>query len=238
MFFRKHTEIDTYDGGKDEITSIHDSGAKQVGMDIHIFWDKRASAGLALPVQRRMQQILDIPLHLNDNPVRMTGYSRINQHYDAHTILDELHNYKRRHAMTELILLVLGDDLRTRSGSHLFGISRESVGVSAVSGARLTNEFWGLPADDNVLVERIAREGLHEIGHLLSLAHCSDASCIMSNPLCFDDLDAKHSWFCHACTQKYKRLHSHIYTDKTTEQDNTECNKPILMGKQLDPIIT
>ena len=168
----------------------------------------------------------------------MTGYSVIDQCYDAHVVLDELHNYKRRHAMTELILLVLGDNLRTRTGAHLFGISRESVGVSVVSGVRLANEFWGLPADDNLLVERVAREGLHELGHLLGLAHCSDRSCIMSNPLCFDDLDAKHSWFCQACTQKQKRLHSHIYTDNATEWSSTECTGFVLVGKQSNPIIS
>ena len=231
-------EIDTYDGGKDDIAKNHSSGAERVGMDIHIFWDKRASAGLALPVQRRMQQILNIPLHLDDNPVRMNGYSRTNQHYNAHAVLDALHIYKQRHAMTELILLVLGDDLRTRTGAHLFGISRESVGVSIVSGTRLANEFWGLPRDDNLLVERIAREGLHELGHLLGLAHCSDASCIMSNPLCFDDLDAKHSWFCHACTQKHKRLHPHIYTDKAPEWNSTESADFVLIAKRSDPIIS
>jgi archaemetzincin len=207
-------------------------------MDIHIFWDKRASAGLGLRVQRRMQQILDIPLHLDDNPVRMNGYSRTNHHYDAHAVLNALHIYKQRHAMTELILLVLGDELRTRTGAYLFGISRESVGVSVVSGARLANEFWGLPTDDNLLVERIAREGLHELGHLLGLAHCSDASCIMSNPLCFDDLDAKHSWFCHGCTQKHKRLHPHIYADKDHERSSTECTDFVFIGKRSDPIIS
>ena len=201
-------------------------------MDIHIFWDKRASAGLALRVQRRMQQILNIPMHLDDNPIRMTGYSAIAQYYDAHAVLDALYHYKyhkQNHVITELILLVLWDDLRTRTGAHLFGISRERVGVSVVSGARLTNEFWGLPADDNLLVERIAREGLHEIGHLLGLAHCSDASCIMSNPLCFDDLDAKHSWFCHTCTQSHKRLHPHIYAS-APEQSN--INNLILQRTQ------
>lgn len=186
-------------------------------MDIHIFWDKRAPAGLALPVQRRMQQILDIPLHLGTNPVRINGYSSTHQYYDAHVVLDALQIYKQRHAMTEPILLVLGDDLCTRSGAHLFGISRETVGVSVVSGARLANEFWGLPADDKLLIERIGREGLHEIGHLLGLTHCSDASCIMANPLCFDDLDAKHSWFCHTCTKKHMRLHPHIYTHQIPE---------------------
>ena len=168
----------------------------------------------------------------------MTGYSVIDQCYDAHIVLDELHNYKRRHAMTELILLVLGDNLRTRTRAHLFGISRESVGVSVVSGIRLANEFWGLPADDNLLVERIAREGLHELGHLLGLAHCSDASCIMANPLCFDDLDAKHSWFCHSCTQKHKRFHPHIYADKALEQNNTESTDFVLIAKRSDPIIS
>jgi len=207
-------------------------------MGIHIFWDKRASAGLALRVQRRMQQILDIPFYLDNNPVRMKGYSRTNQYYDAHAVLDALSLYKQRRAMTELILLVLGDDLRTRTGAYLFGISRERVGVAVVSGTRLTNEFWGLPADDSLLVERIAREGLHELGHLLGLAHCSDASCIMSNPLCFDDLDAKHSWFCHACTQKYKRLHPHIYADRASEQSNAESTGFVLIGKRSDPIIS
>ena len=207
-------------------------------MDIHIFWDKRAPKGLALPVQRHMQQILDIPLHLVSNPVRVNGYSSTKHHYDAHSVLDALHIYKQRHAMTDLILLVLGDDLCTRTGAHLFGLSRETAGVSVVSGARLANEFWELPADDNLLIGRIGREGLHEIGHMLGLAHCLDASCIMANPLCFDDLDAKHSWFCSSCRKKQMRLHSHIYAHQEQEAGNNECIDSILIGKRLDPIIS
>jgi archaemetzincin len=125
--------------------------------------------------------------------------------------------------MTEPILLVLGDDLRTRAGAYLFGISRETAEVSVVSGARLGNEFWQLPTDDTLLIERIAREGLHEIGHLLGLSHCLDKSCIMANPLCFDDLDSKQSWFCNACTKKYKRLHPSIYLPQDEGDEHSDA---------------
>lgn len=74
-----------------------------------------------------------------------------------------------------------------------------------ISSARLKNEYWGLPSDEMMLVDRLSREGAHELGHLLHLDHCDNPSCIMANPLTLDDLDNKKSMLCPLCLGKIQR---------------------------------
>jgi archaemetzincin len=168
-------------------------------MDIQIFWDRGVTKGLEIPVARMITQILDIPVKVCINPLLYNGFHVIRQQFDATVILSCLDRYKRRNNLNVPLLLVIHDDIFKPSSRYVFGLARPSTGSSVVSTARLTNEFWDLPADEQVLTSRLITEGAHEIGHLLGLQHCSDERCIMSNPRCLDDLDMKKPWLCDTC---------------------------------------
>ena len=48
-------------------------------------------------------------------------------------------------------------------------------------------------------LERLSKEVLHEVGHVLGLYHCSDKSCVMSFSNNIFDVDKKTSRFCSKC---------------------------------------
>jgi len=169
-------------------------------MDIQIFWDRGAPQGLEIPVARTITQILDIPVQVFTNPLLYNGFSISRHQFDATAILSCIDTYKRRNNIDAPLLLVIGDDIFRPASRYLFGLARPRTGSAVVSAARLRNEFWDLPADDNVLCDRITSEGAHEIGHLFGLEHCTaDERCVMANPGCLDDLDHKKSWLCDDC---------------------------------------
>jgi archaemetzincin len=75
------------------------------------------------------------------------------------------------------------------------------VGAGVVSTARLSNEYYGMRGSDDDFIDRIVKEGAHEIGHLLGLPHCPDEKCVMFRPDTLDDMDRKKKTVCPTCRE-------------------------------------
>ncbi|MDD3574628.1 archaemetzincin family Zn-dependent metalloprotease [Methanospirillum sp.] len=174
-------------------------------MNILIFWDRGAPGGLEVPVTRIISQILDIPAEVCESPILYNGFERGRDQFNASAILSCLDVFSRRNEEKSFILLVTGDDIFRPGNRYVFGLSRPATRTAVISSARLGNEYWGLPPDEMMLIDRLSREGAHEIGHLLHLDHCDNISCIMANPLTLDDLDKKKSMLCSSCQSKIVR---------------------------------
>ena len=168
-------------------------------MHIHIFWDSLSPAGLQVPVVRNISAIFGVPATLDENPVRMMGYVDTRKQVDAQVLLDNLAAYKHRHDIHEPVLIVVSQDLFRNGSSSVFGLARESVGGAVVSSARLTNEYYGKAGDDADLIDRLTKEGAHEVGHLFGLGHCKNHECIMFCPDNLDELDGKKKMLCDSC---------------------------------------
>ena len=168
-------------------------------MDVHIFWDHRAPQGLAGPAGRSIAAITGTNVRVSDNPIVLNGYIGHRRQVDAGIVLDSLGTYLHRLAIQEPALLVIGQDLFATGHEFVFGLARPQTRVSVVSGIRLSNEYYGRHPDDEDLIERIAKEGSHELGHIYGLSHCDNHECIMFNPHTLDELDGKKKEFCPVC---------------------------------------
>ncbi|MFA5237432.1 MAG: archaemetzincin family Zn-dependent metalloprotease [Methanoregula sp.] len=168
-------------------------------MRLHIFWDQLSPEGLQLPVGRAIAALTGLPVEVVENPVRIMGFVNARKQIDAQVQLDHLAAYKNQHRISDPILLVVSQDLFNPGHSALFGLARESAGIAVISTARLANEYYGLAASDDDLIDRIVKEGAHEVGHLLGLAHCKNRECIMFCPDTLDELNGKKKIFCDAC---------------------------------------
>jgi len=97
------------------------------------------------------------------------------------------------------LLAVTTRDLFIPVLTFVFGQAQLGGRVGVVSMARLKQEFYGLPPDPDVFLERAAKEALHETGHLFGLTHCSDQSCAMSLSTGVRQIDLKQAKFCPPC---------------------------------------
>lgn len=97
------------------------------------------------------------------------------------------------------ILAVTGLDLFIPMLSFVFGQAQLDGRVALVSTARLRQEFHGLPANPSLTARRLAREVVHEMGHVFGLTHCADPDCPMSLSTTIRMVDRKGDRLCGDC---------------------------------------
>jgi archaemetzincin len=97
------------------------------------------------------------------------------------------------------VLGVTAVDLYIPILTFVFGEAQIGGPCAVVSSYRLRQEFYGVPANPEMLRERLLKEAVHEIGHTLELAHCHDYRCAMAASHAVEWIDIKEAWLCPQC---------------------------------------
>lgn len=92
------------------------------------------------------------------------------------------------------VLGVTDADLVAPGRDFVFG-EAEITGCCAVVGTRRL----GSPGSDRSFLPRLAKEALHELGHVAGLPHCPNPSCVMYPSVDVPDTDRKAARFCAPC---------------------------------------
>ena len=98
------------------------------------------------------------------------------------------------------ILAVSSEDLFIPILTFVFGEAMLGGEAAVVSYHRLQNERYGLQADHDLLVDRLVKEAVHEIGHTFGLVHCLAPECVMRSSTDVEQIDMKSSGFCTNCS--------------------------------------
>jgi archaemetzincin len=117
--------------------------------------------------------------------------------YHATEMLARLHELHR--GAPDTVLGVTAADLYIPILTFVFGEAQNPGACAIVSTHRLRQEFYGLPADDALLAERLLKEAIHEIGHTVGLVHCEDHTCAMASSHSVELIDLKEARLCAAC---------------------------------------
>ena len=102
-------------------------------------------------------------------------------------------------ALTSLDLCVPGLD-------YVFGYAAPERRAGVVSLYRLVNDNDARRHRRRLLVERAAKEILHEAGHLMGLPHCDDPMCVMRYSQALQDTDIKRCQYCARCLKELSRM--------------------------------
>jgi len=102
------------------------------------------------------------------------------------------------------ILGVTAVDLFIPILTFVFGEAQLDGIGAVVSLHRLDNKFYGLPEDQGLLVQRLVKESVHELGHTFGLVHCSHPGCVLNASTYVEDIDQKSGELCLPCQQQLK----------------------------------
>ncbi|MDR3749112.1 MAG: archaemetzincin family Zn-dependent metalloprotease [Acidobacteriota bacterium] len=119
------------------------------------------------------------------------------QQYHSSEILADMQRYIN--GSTWRLLGITGLDLYIPILTFVFGEAQMGGSSAVVSYHRLRQEFYGLPADMDMLANRLLIESVHELGHTLHLTHCHDYRCAMAASHAVEWIDIKDSGFCEDC---------------------------------------
>ena len=122
--------------------------------------------------------------------------ARRNQYYSTR-ILKEMLGDVPRDALK--LLGVTDKDLCIPILTYVFGEAQVGGTAAVVSLARLRQEHYGLAPDRPLLLERLRKECLHELGHTFGLFHCTSRECVMYLSNTVVDVDTRGRDFCTGC---------------------------------------
>jgi len=97
---------------------------------------------------------------------------------------------------------VVDVDLYAPGLNFVFGQADIAGKRAVISLRRLRQEFYGLPRDATLFMERSLKEAVHELGHTYGLRHCPNPGCVMHFSNSLGDTDIKGSDFCTVCQEK------------------------------------
>lgn len=152
-------------------------------------------------LRQRLAEIFGCPIEVVPLITELTqAYDTWRGQYLAGRIIDWL---KRGHrAKGEKVLGIVDVDLYAPHLNFVFGQADTASEIAVLSLCRLRQEFYGLPEDRGLFLDRATKEAVHELGHLLHLGHCPDAKCVMHFSNSLDDTDWKQAAFCSRCQPK------------------------------------
>jgi len=103
------------------------------------------------------------------------------------------------------LLVITEHDLFIPVLTFVFGEAQLGGRAGIVSVCRLRETFYGLPANPELLFERLCKETVHELGHLYGLHHCYTPGCVMGPSTAVEGVDLKDSTFCPTCLETFVR---------------------------------
>jgi len=124
------------------------------------------------------------------------AYSTERRQYYSTSILQKL-----AAALTDNQIKVLGIcrvDLFIPILTHVYGEAQLNGRASLISTYRL-NESLPNSGQHTAYMDRVVKEGLHELGHTFNLKHCPDSACIMHYCRHIEDVDHKDANLCRYC---------------------------------------
>ncbi len=115
---------------------------------------------------------------------------------------------ERPHPGDDKHLLVVDVDLFIPVLTFVFGEAEFGGTAAIVSTHRLSNRYYGLPGNHRLLIGRLEKEIIHELGHTFGLFHCRQFECVMRSSTYVGEIDVKKATPCPDCAAMLREIYA------------------------------
>jgi archaemetzincin len=126
-----------------------------------------------------------------------TSFDRRRQQYSSTVLLEML--LEEVPDPDDKVVAITAGDLFIPVLTFVFGEAQLDGNVAIVSTFRLRDQYYGLPDNQILTVERLEKEVVHELGHTFGLRHCENYKCVMSPSTGVEEIDLKDTNLCGPC---------------------------------------
>lgn len=165
---------------------------------IHILNASGISDEHLLEVSRAVSRIFGLRTDVSSANLALDrAFDPSRQQYNSTALLAQL--VRSFSASQDKYVAIVAVDLHIPILTFVFGEAQLAGIAAVVSTHRLVNQFYGLPRDDLVMLERLGKEVVHELGHTFGLYHCHHFECVMRSSTYVEEIDLKRNWLCPDC---------------------------------------
>jgi archaemetzincin len=145
-----------------------------------------------------VEREFSLPVKTQDGHLDLSEfYDPARKQYDGNKLLKEIDSWFASDTVKTLGLFNV--DLYIPILTYIFGQAFLYGRCGIVSIYRLSNERYGIKADEKIFVDRIRKEVIHELGHTFGLIHCRNSTCVMRSSTYVEDIDQKDAMLCNHC---------------------------------------
>jgi archaemetzincin len=125
------------------------------------------------------------------------AYDASRRQSNSTALLAQILNDSVEHAHKRIAIVDI--DLFVPILTFVFGEAQLGGTAAIVSTHRLANQFYGLTRDPGLLLKRLGKEIIHELGHTYGLLHCHQFECVMRSSTYVEEIDMKRTYPCADC---------------------------------------
>ena len=167
-------------------------------MNLQLLPIGKLDGGLLIELAQAMADMFRVPCEILSSALDPEfAFHGERQQYHSSEILARMQSWVTSDSWR--VLGVTAADLYIPILTFVFGEAQIGGLCAVVSLHRLRQEFYGLPPDRGILLQRLLKEAVHEVGHTVNLTHCDDYRCAMAPSHAVEWIDLKESWLCSAC---------------------------------------
>ncbi len=152
-------------------------------------------------IAKAVQAEFDFTVNIREGRIELGEYyDPARRQYNGNTLISIVDSMT--FPESNKILGLFNVDLFIPILTYIFGQAYLNGKSGIASIYRLSNERYGMPKDEQILLDRTKKEVIHELGHTFGLIHCDNPICVMRSSTYLEDVDQKRQNLCHNCKTK------------------------------------